>query len=195
VQHCWKCKRELRQALPGQSTIASRAHLCMLRYSLNTSALNCYMCPPSYEGRRHVRHCQECVQLAPVLDLVELIVVFLCIPDSAVHARGLCSLVKTCNGYVQLYLRSTEACKGVRDWHQCFDLVDLIVVLLCIPDSAAHVRGLRNLIETCNNQLGPYLRSIGACASVHDWHQCFGPGRACCHSLLHFQQCCTHPRF
>ncbi len=64
-------------------------------------------------------------------------------------------------------------CGAVRNKHQCFDLVELIVALLCIPDSAAHTRGLQNLAETCDGSVQPYLRSIGACISVHDWHQCF----------------------
>ena len=63
--------------------------------------------------------------------------------------------------------------RSVCDWHQCLDLVELIVALLCSPDSAAHVRGLRDLTETCNGLLQPHMQSIGACTSVCDWNQCF----------------------
>jgi hypothetical protein len=59
------------------------------------------------------------------------------------------------------------------NWHQCFDLVELIVALLCISDSAAHVCSLHNLAETCNSLLWSHLQSIGACTCVCSWHQCF----------------------
>ncbi len=114
----------------------------MLQYSANMAALGHYMCLQSYEGRGHVRHCQERVRLAPVLDLVELIVALFCIPDSAAHTRGLYHLVETCNGQVQPYLRSIGACTSVHDWHQCFDLAELVVALFFISNSAAHIRSL-----------------------------------------------------
>ena len=72
--------------------------------------------------------------------------------------------------------RAAGMCGTVRnvcDWHQCFDLVELIVALLCIPDSAAHACSLRNLTDTCNSTIWPYLKSIEACTSVCSWHQCF----------------------
>src|SRR5258708_24348945 len=59
----------------------------------------------------------------------------------------------------------------VCDWQQCFDLVELIVALLCIPDSVAHACSLRNLTDTCNSTVWPYLQSIEACTSVCSWHQ------------------------
>ncbi len=63
--------------------------------------------------------------------------------------------------------------RNVCDWHQCFDLVELIVALLCIPDSAAHFCGLHNLTDTCNSPVRLYVRSIEACTSVCSWHQSF----------------------
>src|SRR5258708_33739651 len=63
--------------------------------------------------------------------------------------------------------------RNVCGWHQCFGLVELIVALLCTPDSTAHARGLLDLAEACNGSVRPYLRNIGACTSMCDWHQCF----------------------
>ncbi len=63
--------------------------------------------------------------------------------------------------------------RNVCDLHQCFDLVELIVALFCIPGSAAHFCSLCNLTDTCNSPVRPYLRSIEACTSVCSWHQSF----------------------
>ncbi len=114
----------------------------MLQYSANMVVLGYYMCLPSFEGRGHVRHCQECVRLAPCFDLVELIVALLCITDSAAHACSLRNLTDTCNSIVWPYLQSIEACTSVCSWHQSFDLVELVVALLFIFNNAAHTRGL-----------------------------------------------------
>jgi hypothetical protein len=62
---------------------------------------------------------------------------------------------------------------NVCNWHQCFDLVELIVALLCISDSAAHACSLHNLAKTCSSLLWSHLWSIGACTCVCSWHQCF----------------------
>ncbi len=94
-----------------------------------------------------MRRCQE---QAPVLNLVELIVALLCIPDSAAHTRGLQNLAETCDGSVQPYLRSIGACISVHDWHQCFDLAELVVALFCISNSAAHICGL-GYFEYCTS--------------------------------------------
>ena len=60
--------------------------------------------------------------------------------------------------------------RNVCDWHH---LMELIVALLCIPDSAAHFCGLHNLTDTCNSTVWQYLQSIEACTSVCSWHQSF----------------------
>ncbi len=64
------------------------------------------------------------------------------IPDSAAHARGPQNLADTCNSPVQPYLRSIGACTSVCNWHQSFDLVELIVALFFIFNNAAHIRSL-----------------------------------------------------
>src|SRR5260370_14668156 len=58
-----------------------------------------------------------------------------------------------CTGllHVSTKFRGPRACAALCDWHQCFDLVELIVALLCIPDIAAHACSLRNLTDTCNS--------------------------------------------
>src|SRR5260370_36097114 len=105
------------------------------------------------------------------------------------QVKGLVPVAHTCacSNTLQIWLylaitcvcqvaRAAGICGSVRnvcDWHQCFDLVELIVALLCIPDSAAHACGLRNLTDTCNSQSRPYLRSIEAYTSVHSCHQSF----------------------
>src|SRR5713226_5446387 len=65
-------------------------------------------------------------------------------------------------------------CSTVRsmcDWHQCLDLVELIVALLCIPGSAAHVRGLSSSTHLCSGPGQLYLQIIKACISVHDQYR------------------------
>ncbi len=57
----------MQQALPGQSTGASRTHLCMFQYFANVAAIRHYVFLLSCEGRGHVQHCQERVRLALVL--------------------------------------------------------------------------------------------------------------------------------
>src|SRR5260370_28130235 len=64
-------------------------------------------------------------------------------------------------------------CKECVQLAACFDLVELIVALLCITDSAANACSLCNLTETCNSIVWPYLQSIEACTSVCSWHQSF----------------------
>src|SRR5258708_38140944 len=100
--------------------------------------------------------------------LMELIVALLCIPDSAAHACGLHNLTATCNCIVQPYLWSIGACTSLCDWHQCFDLTEIVVTLFCIFNSAAHIRGLRYFSYLCSNTVRPYTQSIGACTSMHD---------------------------
>jgi hypothetical protein len=69
------------------------------------------------------------------------------VPDSAAHGRGLFNLAETCNGPVRPYLWSIEACTSVCDWLQCFDLMELVVALFCISNSAAHIHGFRYFRE------------------------------------------------
>src|SRR5712692_11595025 len=75
--------------------------------------------------------------------LMELIVALLCIPDSAAHSCGLRNLAETCNGIVRPYLWSIGACTSLCDWHQCFDLTEIVVTLFCISNGTAHICGLR----------------------------------------------------
>src|SRR5260370_625426 len=105
--------------------------------------------------------------------LMELIVALLCIPDSAAHACGLHNLTETCNGIVRPYLWSIGACTSLCDWHQCFDLTEIVVTLFCIFNSAAHTRGLRYFIYLCSTTVRPYLQSIDraqACMTNIDSH-------------------------
>ncbi len=90
------------------------------------------------------------------------------VPNSAAHSWGIHNLIETCNSLVQPYLRSIGACTSLCDWHQCFDLTELVVALFCISHSAAHICGLRYFSYLCNNPVRPYLQSIGACTSMHD---------------------------
>jgi hypothetical protein len=104
-------------------------------------------------------------------DLMELIVALLCISDSAAHVRGPLNLAETCNFPFQPHLRSIEACTSVCDWHQCFDLAELVVTLFFIFNSAAHIRGLSSFTYLCNGPGRPHLQIIGACISVHDQYR------------------------
>src|SRR5229473_955816 len=61
--------------------------------------------------------------------------------------------------------------RSVCDWHQCFDLVELIVALLCIPSSAAHIRGLSSFTHLCSGPGRQCLQIIEACISVHDQYR------------------------
>ena len=105
------------------------------------------------------------------LDLVELIVALLCIPDSAAHVHGLRNLAKTCNGLLQPHMQSIRACTSVCSWNQCFDLAELVVALVCIFSSAAHIRGLSSSTHLCSGPGRPYLQIIEACISVHDQYR------------------------
>jgi len=51
--------------------------------------------------------------------------------------------------------------------------VKALVPIAHVPDSAAHSCSLRNLTDTCNSPVWPYLRSIEARTSVCSWHQSF----------------------
>jgi hypothetical protein len=72
-------------------------------------------------------------------------------------------------------------CSTVRNAKESYNMLYQVKALVpnanCthsyIPDSAAHFCSLHNLAETCNGTLQPHLRSIGACTSVCNWHQCF----------------------
>src|SRR5713226_9573348 len=104
-------------------------------------------------------------------DLVELIVALLCIPDSAAHVRGLRNLVETCNVPLRSHMQSIRACTSVCSWNQCFDLAELVVALVCIFSSAAHIRGLSSFTYLCSGPGRPYLQIIEACISVHDQYR------------------------
>ncbi len=93
------------------------------------------------------------------------------VPDSATHACGLCNLAETCNGIVLPYLWSIGACTSLCNWHQCFDLTEIVVALFCISNSAAHICGLRYFTCLCSNQVRPDIQSIGACTSMHDQYR------------------------
>src|SRR5258708_19319650 len=108
-----KMKKRATISFTRSRDCASCTHLCMLQYSANMVVMGYYMCLPSFEGCGHVRHCQECVRLAPCFDLVELIVALLCITDSAAHACSLRNLTDICNSIVWPYLQSIEACTSV----------------------------------------------------------------------------------
>src|SRR5258708_22378608 len=67
-------------------------------------------------------------------------------------------------------------CSTVRNAKESYNelhQVKALVPIAHIPDSAAHARGPQNLADTCNSPVQPYLRSIGACTSVCNWHQSF----------------------
>src|SRR5229473_2279926 len=93
------------------------------------------------------------------------------VPDSAAHARGLRNLAETCNNVLRPHLQSIGTCTSVCDWHQCFDLVELVVALICIFNNAAHIRGLSSFTYLFSDPGRPYLQIIGACISVHDQYR------------------------
>src|SRR5229473_5615930 len=64
-------------------------------------------------------------------------------------------------------------CGTIRNVCDQHHLMELIVALLCIPDSAAHACSLHNLTDTCHSTVWPYLLSIEAYTSVCSWHQSF----------------------
>jgi hypothetical protein len=90
------------------------------------------------------------------------------IPDSAAHARGTRNLADTCNILVWQYLRSIETCTSVHNWHQSFDLVELVVALFFIFNSAAHFCGLSYFYQLCSGLGRQYIQIIGVCTSVLD---------------------------
>ena len=103
-----------------------------------------YMCLLSCEGCRHVqRTVRNAKESYNELHQVKALVPIAHVPDSAAHARGLHNLAETCDGLLRPHLQSIGACTSVCDWHQCFDLAELVVALFCISHSAAHIRGLR----------------------------------------------------
>src|SRR5216684_5102981 len=95
----------------------------------------------------------------------------------------LCMLQYSANMAILCYYMCLLSCEGCRhvqrtvrnakesynELHQ----VKALVPIAHVPDSAAHARGPRNLADTCNSPVQPYLRSIGACTSVCNWHQSF----------------------
>jgi len=105
------------------------------------------------------------------LHQVQALVPIAHVPDSAAHARGLRNLAETCNGLLRPHLQSTGACTSVCDWHQCFDLAELVAALFCIFNNAAHIRGLSSFTHLCIGPGRPYLQIIGACISVHDQYR------------------------
>jgi len=67
-------------------------------------------------------------------------------------------------------------CSTVRNAKESYNelqQVKALVPIAHVPDSATHVRGSRNLADTCNSPVRPYLRSIEAYTSVYNWHQSF----------------------
>jgi hypothetical protein len=152
-------------------TGVSCTHLCMLQYSANMAAFNYYMCLLIYEGRGHVQRCQECKGELQAPNQVKALVPIAHIPDSATHAHGLRNLTDTCNSPVRPYFRSIGACTSVHNWHQSFDLVELVVALFFTFNSAAHIRGLIYFDKLCSGLRRPYLQIIGVCTSVHDQYK------------------------
>src|SRR5260370_7385804 len=67
-------------------------------------------------------------------------------------------------------------CSTVRNAKESYNelhKVKALVPIAHVPDSAAHARGPRNLADTCNSPVWPYLRSMEACTGVCSWHQSF----------------------
>src|SRR5260370_14668157 len=90
-----------------------------------------------------------------------------------VHASILHKYGYTVLLHVSVKLRRLQACAAMSGMQRRATMSSTRSKHWCQSHSAAHARGPRNLVDTCNSPVQPYLRSIGACTSVCNWHQSF----------------------
>src|SRR5258708_32459979 len=88
--------------------------------------------------------------------------------DSILHKYGYTVLL-----HVSVKLRRLQACAALSGMQRRATMSSTRSKHWCQSHSAAHSRGPRNLVDTCNSPVQPYLRSIGTCTSVGYWHRSF----------------------